>query len=314
MAKYAANFMTDARLLASYLRSKRGRHYPNRSRELPRDHWGHVFYDYENLKSRFSFWLDNLPGPVGGHLDMLRLHRFKTLNTGGIDFFARQNRNSVGAASLWSAAFELNRRLATLFNPLAPEHILPMRDSCPHFRAVEWATAPPSETDHDGCRSDEIWLKYYPKGIRYHWGRRNLVEWRLHWRTEGYRRWEKTYYPKGHPYHRNVRLCQWWECVASCEETGAILIELAQPKERENLQWSFRHMARLQGGSKERVVVRRDRTESVVRCVRKGCGYTIYSYSSMAVRCWWWFTWVKEKPFYDGAVNGLPSFGPRWRR
>ncbi|KAF5235367.1 hypothetical protein FAUST_7129 [Fusarium austroamericanum] len=121
--------------------------------------------DAERLQT-LRIWLDNLPGPTGGHMDMLRLHRFKTMDKCGAGIFARQNQNYPKSGGPYGASTEINRRLATLFDPFAAAHIIEMRDSCPHFRAVKWATA--SLSKHTKQMSDEAWLKFYPQGIRYY--------------------------------------------------------------------------------------------------------------------------------------------------
>jgi hypothetical protein len=90
IAKCSANLMTTARWISGRERMKRNRGLLTGKPELPRHHWKHIYYDKQSLMSRFQFWLDNLPGPVGGHMDMLRLHRFKTMNKCENNLFARQ--------------------------------------------------------------------------------------------------------------------------------------------------------------------------------------------------------------------------------
>ncbi|KAM0555682.1 hypothetical protein ACHAO7_003314 [Fusarium culmorum] len=228
-------------------------------------HWEHVYYDGENLMSRFQFWLDNLPGPTGGHMDMLRLHRFKTMDKYGAGIFARQNQNYPKSGGPYGASTEINRRLATLFDPFAASHIIEMRDSCPHFRAVKWATA--SLSKHTKQMSDEARLKFYPQGIRYYWDSRNLIEWRLHWTTRNYSLLEK--FDNSLYGCNNVLLHQWWECAASYRDSWAVLNELALPVEREALQWAIKSFPNHPADIERPVLVRRDRDEYIVRVARK---------------------------------------------
>ncbi|KAJ4266520.1 hypothetical protein NW762_004507 [Fusarium torreyae] len=131
---------------------------------LVTDRWEHINYDTANLKSRFQFWLDNLAGPVGGCLDMLRLHRFKTMDESVANFFSRQARKARNARGLAGAATEINRCLRTLFNPVTTEWTRHMRNSCSHLRAVSWATGYSSPSQKLCHRA--LWLKHYPSGIR----------------------------------------------------------------------------------------------------------------------------------------------------
>ncbi|KAG8354872.1 hypothetical protein FVEN_g7189 [Fusarium venenatum] len=266
-------------------------------------HWKHIYYDRENLMSRFQFWLDNLPGPAGGHMDMLRLHRFKTMNKCGAGIFAQQTQNYLKSGGPYGASTEINKCLATLFDPFAAAHIIEMRDSCPHFRAVEWATAPISE--HTKYKSNDTWLTFYPKGIRYYWDRRNLVEWRLHWKTRDYNRLGKS--DKGHYRRNNVLLHQWWECVASYQDSGAILNNLALPMELEALQGALKSFPSHPADSERPVLVRRDRDEYVARVVRKGCGYMDGHYCVMAWRCLAWANYTGANPFFHND-RGFKEF------
>ncbi|KAF4989640.1 hypothetical protein FGRMN_8998 [Fusarium graminum] len=177
--------------------------------ETPKTHWYHINYDTTNLKGRFQFWLDNIPGPVGGCMDMLRLHRFKTMYTSNANFFAREAVSNH--RGLICATNDINKRLRTLFNPLATEHALRSRDSCPHIRAVAWATS--SVDPSDECCLRDTWLKHYPNGIRYNWNRRNLVQWRLQWKTA--KDYDKSDYD--HP-PNTVHLYLWWECLSCCRD------------------------------------------------------------------------------------------------
>ncbi|GKU20091.1 hypothetical protein FLAG1_07259 [Fusarium langsethiae] len=245
-------------------------------------------------RARWDGKHNNLPGSAGGHMDMLRLHRFKTMNKCGAGIFARQTQNYPKSGGPYGASTEINRRLATLFDPFAAAHIIEMRDSCPHFRAVEWATA--SFSEDVKYRSNEAWLEFYPKGIRYHWDRRNPIEWRLHWTTRSYNREEKRH--KGHYGYNNVLLHQWWECVASYQDSGALLNELSFPMERVALQRALKSFPNHLADSERPVLVRRDRDEYVARVVGKGCGYTVIYYRIMARNCLAWANYTGADPFF----------------
>ncbi|SPJ75228.1 uncharacterized protein FTOL_04959 [Fusarium torulosum] len=72
----------------------------------------HINYDSVSLVSRYFFLLDNLAGPVGGCLDMLCLHRFKTMDALGVNFFARAiTKAGKGDAGLIGASSKVTRQL-----------------------------------------------------------------------------------------------------------------------------------------------------------------------------------------------------------
>ncbi|UZP42466.1 hypothetical protein NXS19_010282 [Fusarium pseudograminearum] len=274
-------------------------------------HWKHIYYDRENLMCRFQFWLDNLPRPTGGPMDMLRLHRFRTMDKCGAGIFNRQNQSYPKSGGPYGASTEINRRLATLFDPFAAAHIIEMRDSCPHFRAVKWATA--SLSEHTKGMSNQAWLKFYPEGIRYYWDRRNLIEWRLHWTTRNYSLLEK--FENSLHGCNNVLLHQWWECVASYQDSWAVLNDLALPVEREALQWAIKSFPSHPADIERPVLVRRDRDEYIVRVVRKGCGYTVYNYCIMAWRCLAWANYTGASPFFHNDRGFRLGLGSRyWHR
>ncbi|KAF4342892.1 hypothetical protein FBEOM_3104 [Fusarium beomiforme] len=128
--------------------------------------WEHINYHVRSLRARYQFLLDNLGGPVGGCLDMLRLHRFKTMGFWPVDYFARHERIAGrDNGGLAGASSKINRRLRTLFDPYTSEDVLRLRQTCLHLRAVPWATAS-SQTSPES-RSPSLWLDHYPNGIRY---------------------------------------------------------------------------------------------------------------------------------------------------
>jgi hypothetical protein len=298
MAEFAAVAMTVPRCDSSTMIDPNGVLRESRLYESSY-HWPHIYYDKQNLMSRFQFCLDDLPGPVGGHMDMLRLHRFKTMNKCIHNFFARQNKKSENWGGLYGAATEMSRRLATLFDPFATNHVIKMRQSCPHLRAVKWATATSSPS-----QKDDIWLQHYPKGIRYHWGGRNLIEWRSHWRTRGISRQDRSQYKLEKWGRNSVRLHQCWECVASYQDSGVILNQLALPREREALQRLLPHAA----DGKRPVLIRRDREECIYRRARRGCGYTASDFCFMAWSCWRWAEMAGKDSFYSTYRDGLPGY------
>ncbi|KAF5564513.1 hypothetical protein FPHYL_4698 [Fusarium phyllophilum] len=145
--------------------------------------WEHINYHTRSIKARYQFLLDNLIGPVGGCMDMLRLHRFKTMFSSRSNYFNRHEwvagRDSGGLAG---ASSKINRRLRALFDPYATEEVLRLRQTCSHLRAVPWATA--SSEIPPESRSSSLWLEDYPNGIRYHWNGRSLVEWNFRWEAK----------------------------------------------------------------------------------------------------------------------------------
>ncbi|KAJ4315179.1 hypothetical protein N0V84_008513 [Fusarium piperis] len=135
LAAFSAKMMTDLR-----------------NRDAPNDEtrrcWEANNYGAANLRYRFQFLLDSLAGPVGGCLDMLRLHRFRTMGASEANFFARDEQTALKKfASLAGAASEINNRLKIFFNPFASEDIRRRRTSCPHLSAVSWATDPSAELE-----------------------------------------------------------------------------------------------------------------------------------------------------------------------
>ncbi|CAG7554893.1 unnamed protein product [Fusarium equiseti] len=298
IAEFAAVAMTIPRCDSCPIADPNGVLRESRLYE-PRRHWPHIYYDKQNLMSRFQFCLDNLPGPISGHMDMLRLHRFKTMNKCTHNLFARQNNKFANWGGLYDAATEMSRRQATLFNPFATDHVIMMRQSSHQLRAVKWATA----TDAP-FQEDDTWLQYYPKGIRYHWGGRNLVEWRLHWRTQAISRADIVRYDLWRWGLNTVRLHQWWECKASYQDSGVILNQLALPREREALQRLLPHAA----DSERPVLIRRDREECIYRQARRGCGYTASDFCSMAWSRWRWAEMAGKETFYTTYREGLPGY------
>ncbi|KAH7275680.1 hypothetical protein B0J15DRAFT_457835 [Fusarium solani] len=201
LAVYSAKMMTELR----------NRDNPN---DQTRRYWEANDYGAANLKYRFQFLLDNLAGPVGGCLDMLRLHRFKTMGASEANFFAREEQTALKKfASLSRAAPEINNRLKILFNPLASKDIRKLRTSCPHLSAVPWATDPSAEASpRQYCLSSE-WLKNYPKGIRYSWNGRDLAEWRFQWATSECEARDPDV----------VWLNKWWDCLSCCEDSACAM-------------------------------------------------------------------------------------------
>ncbi|KAF5658172.1 hypothetical protein FHETE_10000 [Fusarium heterosporum] len=224
-----------------------------------RHHWQHLRFDTVSLRVRFQFWLDNIPGPAGGCMDMLRLHRFKTMGTSNANFFARE---ASERRSLISAATNINARLRMLFNPLVTDDSLRMRESCPHLRAVTWATFSADSSDVHSLR--DVWLKHYPNGIRYNWSRHNLVQWRLQWRTRSSRGFPGEISVNGP--RNTVQLHVSWECSSCCRDAHKSASELTDASEETC-------------GCP--VLVRRKAMDYVQRIVRKGCGYKPWGYADL---------------------------------
>lgn len=196
--------------------------------------WEHINYHTKSLRARYQFLLDKLVGPVGGCLDMLRLHRFKTMFLSPLNYFNRHERY-VGRDSggLAGASSKINRRLRALFDPYATEEVLRLRQTCSHLRAVPWATASSEIPPESRCPS--LWLEHYPNGIRYHWNGRRLVEWNFRWEAKKYQlrigpRWRED---------RVARLGRWWECMGCCQGSLHCMSELASPCDRRRLRSSY---------------------------------------------------------------------------
>ncbi|KAI1034045.1 hypothetical protein LB505_003255 [Fusarium chuoi] len=196
--------------------------------------WEHINYHTKSLRARYQFLLDNLVGPVGGCLDMLRLHRFKTMFLSPLNYFNRHEwyvgRDSGGLAG---ASSKINCRLRALFDPYATEEVLRLRQTCSHLRAVPWATASSEIPPESRCPS--LWLEHYPNGIRYHWNGRRLVEWNFRWEAKKYQlrigpRWREDMV---------ARLGRWWECMGCCQGSLHCMSELASPCDRRRLRSSY---------------------------------------------------------------------------
>ncbi|RSL87507.1 hypothetical protein CEP51_002201 [Fusarium floridanum] len=212
-ATYSAKMMTDLR--------------DQEACDFDRAYWVLTDYGAANLKYRFQFLLDSLVGPAGGCLDMLRLHRFRTMGATEANFFAREERMATKKfASLSGAASEINNRLKILFNPFASERIRNLRTKCPHLSAVEWATDPSAETLPRQYCPRPAWLEHYPNGIRYTWNGRNLVEWRFQFATS---ECDET------RYQDIVWLSRWWDCLACCTESSDAMYNLSIAFERKVL-------------------------------------------------------------------------------
>lgn len=197
--------------------------------------WEHINYDTVSLACRYFFLLDNLAGPVGGCLDMLRLHRFKTMDAISVDYFARaENRAGNDDAGLFGASSKVTRQLRALFKPLATDHVVGLRSTCPHLRVVEWPTT--SSSSQLSSDASPRWLESYPNGIRYHWGGRNLVDWRFGW--EAKLLGEEHYKP--HRYREPGLWVSWinksWECRGCCQDSIRWMMELGDVHDRRRLR------------------------------------------------------------------------------
>ncbi|KIL92479.1 hypothetical protein FAVG1_03657 [Fusarium avenaceum] len=103
-----------------------------------------------------------------------------TMDAISVDYFARaENTAGNDDAGLFGASSKVTRQLRALFEPLATDHVVGLRSTCPHLRVVEWPTT--SSSSQLSSDASSRWLESYPKGIRYHWGGRNLVDWRFGW-------------------------------------------------------------------------------------------------------------------------------------
>ncbi|KAI6759585.1 hypothetical protein HG530_010265 [Fusarium avenaceum] len=196
--------------------------------------WEHINYDSASLACRYLFLLDNLAGPVGGCLDMLRLHRFKTMDAISVDYFARaENRAGNDDAGLFGASSKVTRQLRALFEPLATDHVVGLRSTCPHLCVVEWPTT--SSSSQLSSDAGSRWLESYPNGIRYHWGGQNLVDWRFGWEAKLFEEHYK-------PYRARVPelWVSWinksWECRGCCQDSICWMMELGDAHNRRRLR------------------------------------------------------------------------------
>ncbi|KAF4965925.1 hypothetical protein FSARC_6312 [Fusarium sarcochroum] len=131
-AGYSAMLMTICRFDTSD--ETRYEHWSSPPESL---NWEHINYDTLNLKSRYQFLLDNLTGPAGGCLDMLRLHRFRTMDASVFNFFARSEKKAMkDNTGLAGANSKINRRLRALFYSCATYDIRNLRSTCPHLRGT----------------------------------------------------------------------------------------------------------------------------------------------------------------------------------
>ncbi|KAF5582872.1 hypothetical protein FPCIR_9310 [Fusarium pseudocircinatum] len=207
----------------------------SRNREPPDQlAWKHINYHRRSIKARYQFLLDNLVGTVGGCMDMLRLHRFKTMLSSRLNYFSRHEwvagRDSGGLAG---ASSKINWRLRALFDPDAADEVLRLRRTCSHLRAVPWATA--SSDIPFESRSSSLWLEHYPNGIRYHWSGRNLVEWNFRWEAKKHQIRSGIYYRED----RVARLSRWWECLGCCQGSLHCMSEVASPCDRKRLRNTY---------------------------------------------------------------------------
>ncbi|KAF4499758.1 hypothetical protein FAGAP_4033, partial [Fusarium agapanthi] len=173
--------------------------------------WEHINYQTKSIRARYQFLLDNLVGPVGGCMDMLRLHRFKTMLSSSLNYF---NHHALVArrdgGGLAGASSKINWHLMALFDPYTSEKVPRLRQTCSHLRKVPWATA--SSRIPPESRSSSLWLEHYPNGIRYHWNSRSLVEWNFRWEAKKH----QIRVGKYHRRDRVARLSRWWECMGCC--------------------------------------------------------------------------------------------------
>ncbi|KAM0200880.1 hypothetical protein ACHAPI_002546 [Fusarium lateritium] len=193
--------------------------------------WEHINYDGMSLVSRYFFLLDNLAGPIGACLDMLRLHRFKTMDAHSLNYFARvEILVKEDDSGLFGASRKVTRQLRALFEPQATDDVVGLRSTCPHLRAVNWPTN--SSTSHLPSDTSSKWLDSYPNGIRYHWGGRNLVEWRFGWEAKiaQYSHWHRA----------GGRWVSWvkksWECRGCCQDSMHWMMEPRDVREKSLLR------------------------------------------------------------------------------
>ncbi|KAH7127355.1 hypothetical protein EDB81DRAFT_697527 [Dactylonectria macrodidyma] len=173
----------------------------------------YISADAASLASRAHLLIDTLVGPVGGPLDMLRLHRFKEMDTevpeSGRDLLFRHVLANTVPDEKLSLTGTVTRRLRNLFNPFAPADIREARSACPHLAQVEWSQNMILPRDVSSICPRDMWLQFYPNGIRHAWRARkggSLVEWRRQVRVMACRR------------RPDRALITWlYDCVCCCE-------------------------------------------------------------------------------------------------
>lgn len=184
--------------------------------------WEMISADFTILYSTLQFLVDTVDGPRGGPLDMLRLHRFKTMFGSRLNFFAvNQARSKVlrNEQGLLGAAAEINERMRTLFNPLAPDEIRRLRSKCPHLARVEWSQNLVRPSELTSKSPATTWLEFYPQGISYRFAggsrsyqRGSIGGWRHRWTIT-------SKHVEGAPWARIwTRLYQWWDCRCCCHD------------------------------------------------------------------------------------------------
>jgi hypothetical protein len=165
---------------------------------------------------------------------MLRLHRFKTMDAISVDYFTRaKNRARDDDAGLLGASSKVTRQLRALFEPLATDHVVSLRSACPHLRVVEWPTT--SSRSQLSSDTSSRWLESYPNGIRYHWGGRNLVDWRFGWEAKLFEEHYKPYRARN-PELRVSWINKSWECRGCCQDSIRWMMELGDVHDRRRLR------------------------------------------------------------------------------
>lgn len=200
--------------------------------------------EHDNISYHLSIYLDHHTGPPGGPMDMLRLHRFKTLHRSRSNFFAclsNPRTRSRPVTTMREDLDEVTHRFYQLFNPLAPKQIRDLRHTCKHFQSIDWPmAAPEQEQNTETCCelsqlghmpsleparcSRSLWIESYPNGVSYgqgpcagsaQGGRGNsLASWRNKWELYS------------HPEVEEDWVRRTWECLMCCDDAAPAWMEL----------------------------------------------------------------------------------------
>lgn len=292
------------------------------SAPLARHVWEAISADFSMVNTSLQFLIDTLIGPTGGALDMLRLHRFKTMDGSEENYFAQAH--SVGLTrryGLLGAIAEVNCRMRTLFNPLAPYSTRYYRSLCEHLAQVEWSENMLRPSEMKQTCPPEAWLKFYPNGISYRY--RSIRFWcrsdsLISWRYQNRRRLRETWFRSGHKAWQALH--QWWDCMACCRRANSTWDALSTPVERHVIdEWesiftesqhnpetgSWCDCSTCKGGAGTTVVIRRESymtynhyrntqlyTTDLLSCLRRqqdswGYGSDYWRHdSTCGRRCW----------------------------
>ncbi|KAF7558556.1 hypothetical protein G7046_g5613 [Stylonectria norvegica] len=184
-----------------------------------------IYHDYAAMESQLQFRLDTLGGPPGGPLDMLRLHRFKTMDSVLTNFFSDAYwKGRSYPQGLHGVSTQVNDRMRLLFNPLADDRIEHIRmGCCEHFFARK-CKRPVDSNAEETIATGQSWIECYPEGISYRQKGGSLLDWRYSSESttlDGAKRAENALANR-----RRFKILEWWDCVSCCEESFSTFCQL----------------------------------------------------------------------------------------